>query len=439
MPKAAKIALLTFAGVVAALLLMAGGFFFGMSPEFGGRLQDILPSGCTATGATAEQQLQDEVLQKLEANYYKDIDPAKLEKGALDGMVSSLNDRWTVYLDPEEYASLKLSLSQSYTGVGMTMEMVDRLVIIVSTFGGSPAALAGIQPGDLLVSVDGVSTDGLKIEEVASKVRGPENTTVTVGIYRPAVSTTTTTERETEDDSIDETTETTLATADSSNLPAGGTSLEFTLTRKTISVPVTATEILQDGDKKVAHIAFAAFSEGSAAALRAEVRRAIEIEKVQAIVLDLRSNGGGIVGEAVGVASIFIDKDQRVVSTEGLHSPQQVYEASGDAYSQIPLYVLTDEFTASASEIVSGALQDYGRATIVGETTFGKGLVQVIEPLSNGGAIKITSAVYLTPKGRNINDTGIEPDVVAPDDPTTPGVDETLEEALDLIAGVSAP
>ena len=126
------------------------------------------------------------------------------------------------------------------------------------------------------------------------------------------------------------------------------------------------------------------------------------------------------------MASIFIDTGV-IVSTEGLHSPKEVLSATGDAFTDVPLYVLVDEYTASASEIVSGALQDYGRATLVGETTFGKGLVQTLEPLSNGGAIKVTTAVYLTPKGRDINATGISPDVVAPDDPQTTDVDEGLE------------
>ena len=159
------------------------------------------------------------------------------------------------------------------------------------------------------------------------------------------------------------------------------------------------------------------------------------MDEVNAIILDLRSNGGGLLDQAVDVASIFIPEGEVIVSTEGLHSAKQVYKATGDAYPDIPLYVLTDPYTASASEIVSGALQDYGRATLVGETTFGKGLVQSIEPLSNGGALKATTAIYLTPKGRDINNKGIAPDVVAPDDPATTGVDETVEATLKLITG----
>ena len=206
-----------------------------------------------------------------------------------------------------------------------------------------------------------------------------------------------------------------------------------TVPRKT----VTESEILQVEDKKVAHISFFTFSDGSASALRAEVQKAVERDGVDAIILDLRSNGGGLLDEAIEAASIFVEEGT-IVSTEGLHSPEQVYPAGGDAYTQVPLYVLTDPYTASASEILSGALQDYERAILVGETTFGKGLVQTLEPLSNGGAIKVTTAVYYTPDGRDINKTGIEPDVVAPDDLETLEEDECVEAALDLISGAAA-
>ena len=154
--------------------------------------------------------------------------------------------------------------------------------------------------------------------------------------------------------------------------------------------------------------------------------------QVSAIVFDLRGNGGGLVDEAVGVASIFIPHGV-IVTMQGLHSPKESYDATGGAYAQIPLYVLVDQDTASASEIVSGALQDYKRATLVGVTTYGKGVVQSIEPLSNGGAVKVTTAEYLTPNGRNINKKGITPDIVVPNNPSTPNVDAPLQQALRLI------
>jgi carboxyl-terminal processing protease len=268
---------------------------------------------------------------------------------------------------------------------------------------------------------------------------GAEGTSVNVTLQRPAVaSTTTTTTGEAAAAGSTSTTTTTTDTGpvDLSRLPSGSETKEYTLTRRNIEIPVTDTKIVEAGDKKVAVIGFYTFSQGSAAALRSAVKQAVEVEQVDAVVLDLRGNGGGLLNEGVDVASIFIP-DGEIVSTEGLHSPKQVYDATGSAYPDVPLYVLTDPYTASASEIVAGALQDYKRATLVGETTFGKGLVQSIEPLSNGGALKATTAVYLTPLGRDINKKGIIPNVLAPDDPATAGVDETLQAVLKLIASAS--
>jgi carboxyl-terminal processing protease len=295
-----------------------------------------------------------------------------------------------------------------------------------------------------MLAVDGVPTDGENLDEVVGRIKGAEGSQVVLRVYRPPVATTTTSvvssggeTGETPGTSSTTTTEDLDSTADSSQLPPGGETKDYTLTRRAIDIPVTDSEVLSVGAKKVAFITFYAFSAGSAKALRDQVRKAVETDRVDAIILDIRSNGGGLLNEAVDVASIFIP-DGEIVSTEGLHSPEQVYRASGGAYTNTPLFVLTDQYTASASEIVSGALQDDKRATLVGETTFGKGLVQSIEPLSNGGALKVTTAVYLTPKGRDINNKGIAPDVVAPDDPSTPDIDECLQAALGLIGGAAA-
>jgi carboxyl-terminal processing protease len=318
----------------------------------------------------------------------------------------------------------------------MVVELKDHLVTIISLFKNSPADVAGIRPGDIIVAVNGTSTSGQNIDQVVGEIKGVDGTTVKLELYRPPTSTTSTTvagatSTTTTTDETD-----TTETVDTSQLPPGGTTQQYTLTRKTIAIPVTERQTLTAGGKQVALIKFFAFSSGSAKALRAEVQKAVVDDHVAAIILDLRNNGGGLLNEGIDVASIFIPSG-RIVSTQGLHSPEEVYNAEGDAYAQTPLYVLTNPYTASASEIVSGALQDYKRATLVGETTFGKGLVQTIEGLSNGGAIKVTTAVYLTPKGRDINKKGIAPDVVAPDDPNTPNVDETVQKALDLIAAAT--
>jgi carboxyl-terminal processing protease len=448
MRNSAKIPLLVVIGLVAAVLLVSGGVLLGVQPGVRDALRRALPDRLTgAMGVSSDYSLQDEILGKLESTYYKQIDMAALKTDAINGMVAGLDDPYTVYMDPSEYTSFNEHTSGSYSGIGMTVEMSnDRLVTIVAVFKGSPAQEGGIRPGDIIVAVDGVSTEGENLDEVVGRIKGTEGSVVVLTLYRPAPSTTTTTVE------TGSSTTTTASpgpsgtsgagtsgdtTAAAFHLPPGGSTRDYSLTRNTIAVPVTESEMLTAaGGKRVALISFFTFSQGSAAELRAQVQEAVDTDHVSAIILDLRSNGGGLLTEAVDVASIFIP-DGVVVTTQGLHSPKDVYNATGGAFSLVPLYVLTDGYTASASEIVSGALQDDKRATLVGETTFGKGLVQTIEPLSNGGAVKVTTAVYLTPKGRDINAKGVTPDVVAPDDPNTPNVDETVQAALDLIGSAS--
>jgi carboxyl-terminal processing protease len=436
-----KVPLVVLAGLVAAVILIFGGLLIGLQPSVQDKMHGVLPADWSG------YQVQQEVLDKLEENYYKELDEDVLSTKAVDGMLAALDDPYTVYFDPEEYAGFLEQTSGSYSGVGMVVEMSNHLVTIVSTFKDSPADLAGIKSGDIILAVDAVSTDGLNLDEVVGKIKGAEGTQVTLKLYRPPFAGTTTTTASASGGSTG-TTETTVAptttttesldsAADSSQLPLGGETTEYPLVRQSIEIPVTETEILTVGDKRVAHIGFFDFYDGSAEALREEVRKAVETDQVDAIILDIRSNGGGFLGEAIAVASIFVP-DGVIVSTEGLHSPRQVFAATGGAYTDVPLYVLTDPYTASASEIVAGALQDYKRATLVGETTFSKGLVQSILPLNNGGALKVTSAVYLTPLGRDINETGIAPDVTAPDDPTTEDVDEAVEAALGLIGSPSS-
>lgn len=432
-----RLTFLIVGGVVLALLLVWGGMLLGLNRGVHDTLRGLLPSG-VVSGAS-DFRLQREIMDKLESTYYKPVDEDILQEGAVDGMVASLDDPYTVYMNPEEYARYKEMITGAYSGVGMTVEMSDGMVTVVSTFKGSPAEEAGIEAGDIIIEVDGVSTEGESLDEVVSRMKGPEGTTVALTVYRPPVSTTsaTSTSTSTTVAGATETTDPDEEAVGLSELPPGGVTSDYTLTRATIEVPKSESELLTADGKDVELISFFTFSDGSAADLRAQVTRAIEEEKVDAIILDLRGNPGGILNEGVDVASIFIE-DGVIVTTEGLNSPKEVWEATGDAYPDVPLYLLIDGYSASASEIVAGALQDYERATIVGETSFSKGLVQTVQPLSNGGVLKVTTAVYFTPDGRDINETGIEPSIVAPDDPATIDVDETVEAALKLITGTTS-
>jgi len=444
-----KTALLAVISVVAALaLIFVGTLLSAAIPEVDSAAQSILgndtgTSSSDGTSAQLDAALQDEILQKLNDTFYEPVDADILNRSAIgrDARPGVGRPLLPYYYDSRRVRrSRREDFRRVWRAVGMVL-MMRRQLVTVYRCRQSPAAEAELRTGDIVVSVAGVTTQGRTLMEIVSDIKGEEGTEVQLEMYRPAVpaSTTTTTLSGDEDADTGTGTVTTESKADTvtvdlSRLPEGGASTTYTLTRRSIVVPTTSVSIVDDDGLKVAHIIFSTFaSQKAAEELRSVVESAISKDGVDAIVLDVRGNGGGFLDQAVKVASIFI-KSGVIVSTEGLHFEEEVYNAAGNALPDVPLYLLVGEYSASASEILAGALQDYGRATLVGETTFGKGLVQTIEPLSNGGAVKVTTAIYLTPKGRDINETGIVPDVVAPDDPATEDVDETLERALELIA-----
>ncbi len=400
-------------------ILVAGGVIMGAHPAPRNLLRAVLPGAVADVlmGESVGFPLQDEVLDKLESTFYQPVDPADLEDDSIRGMLKGLNDDYTNYLDPEQYSMFQERAGGSYSGVGMTVEMRGPYVTVVSTFRDSPAAKAGIASGDIILAVDDQETAGLSLDDVVSQIKGTEGSEVKLKVYHVPAGYV---PEPVADNGADP------------HLPEGGTAEDVVLVRMNIEIPVIEVETLRAAGRKVAHITFVTFSKDSAEHLRAAVTKAVDEDGVAAVILDLRRNGGGLLNEAVDVASIFIP-DGVIVTTEGLHSPEEVFTAHGNAVDPaIPVYVLVDEFSASASEIVAGALKDTGRATLVGAKTFGKGLVQTLISLSNGGALKVTTAVYLTPAGNDINKKGIEPDVVMPDDPDTSGVDETLQKALSL-------
>jgi carboxyl-terminal processing protease len=418
---------LGFVAVVVAVGLAGGLFLAGLS--LGGHtssrnlLREQLPSRVSQAlfGPSNLFPLQQEVLESLRTSYYRDVDPKTLEDDTIRGMLAGLDDPYTNYFDPKEFASFQEHTEGQYSGLGMVVEMKDGFVTVVSTFGDSPAEKAGIVPGDLIISVDGKTTRGVSLDEVVDRIKGPAGTKIKLETYRLAPGTTTTSAPEAPEDE-----------GAPLHLPEGGTAQDLELERQAIVVPVVETEDRTVEGQPVRYIRFTTFTEGSSGELRKAVDDAVD-DGVSAIILDLRANGGGLLTEAVHVASIFVPEGV-ITTTEGLHSPKEVFRAEGRAVTEkMPLYVLVDGYSASAAEIVAGALKDTDRATLVGEQTFGKGLVQTVEPLSNGGALKLTSAVYLTPDGNDINKKGIAPDVKAPDKPDTEA-DETLDKTLELIA-----
>jgi carboxyl-terminal processing protease len=311
--------------------------------------------------------------------------------------VKSLDDRFSTYFDPEQYQSFQEATEGAFEGVGMSVTEVPRGLRVLTVYDDSPAQRGGIRKGDLIVTVDGKSLSGKSSEQATTQIKGPAGTEVTLGVV-------------------------------TGDKPAR----DVTVERARVDVPAVEAEMREVGGRKVAHVRLAGFTSGAHGQVREAVDKLLD-KGAEGVVLDLRDNGGGLLNEAVLTSSIFVG-DGTIVSTKGLHRPRRVFEAEGEPIDGgIPVVVLVNGNSASASEIVTGALQDRGRAEVVGEKTFGKGVFQEIRRLSNGGALDITVGEYFTPDGRNLGGKGIEPDVKAQDDPDTKR-DEALQTALEVIA-----
>jgi carboxyl-terminal processing protease len=268
-------------------------------------------------------------------------------------------------------------------------------------FDDSPADRAGIRQGDVVVEVDGESIAGDPADVATAKIKGEPGTSVELTVRKP-------------DSQRDRTLE---------------------LERERIDVPVVEGKIEKRDGQKVGVIELLTFTQGAHGLVKQEAERLLD-RGVEGLVLDLRGNGGGLLQEAVLVSSVFIEDDE-IVTTRGRSKPERVFSAQGEAIPQdVPVTVLVDGGSASASEIVAGALRDHERATIVGERTFGKGVFQEVQPLSNGGALDLTVGSYFLPDGENISDRGIEPEVKAVDKPGTER-DEALPKALDELTDQS--
>jgi carboxyl-terminal processing protease len=277
---------------------------------------------------------------------------------------------------------------------------VKRGLKVVEAFKGSPAAKAGIKPGDLIVSVNGKSIAGESSELSTAKIKGPEGTDVTLGVV-PA---------------------------------GGGKTRQVKLKRQEISTPVVESSLRGVGGDRLGYVHLSAFSEGAHAALRDATER-VEHRGAQGIVLDLRGNPGGLLTEAVLTSSVFLPKDDRVVSTRSRTEGTKVYRAHGDPLPRLPMVVLIDRGTASAAEILASALADNGLAEVVGTRSFGKGLFQDLLDLSNGGELDLTVGEFFTADGISLAPKGIQPDVYAKDNPQTKKADEGLQRALAVLEG----
>lgn len=378
-------------GSLVAIILLAGAFSGGF---IAGHLfpatsqipflSDIFPSAPTV--APDQQSATPAELQTLFAPFWEawdivhtqfvdqPVDDLALMQGAIRGMMDALGDEQTFYMDPKLYANEIQSLQGEYEGIGAYVDMDGEYLTIVSPIAGSPAELAGLHAGDKVIAIDGEDMTGTPPEEVRLKVLGPEGTTVTITVGR---------EGEPEP-------------------------LEFVITRARIIIHSAEGKMLEDG---IAYVDINTFGDKTTQELRAALQNLMK-QNPKGLVIDLRNNPGGYLNTAIEVSSEFIDEGVIMYEQYG-DGRRDEYKALGNGQAtDIPIVVLINEGSASASEILAGALQDYERATLVGEQSYGKGSVQVHQPLSNNqGAARVTIAKWLTPKERAIDHVGLAPDI----------------------------
>lgn len=361
------------------LITFSGGFFIGESRA----ARKLVPSG--EARVAGQGSLSSSVAKEIDFKNFWDIWNLSKEKfykqpvsdqdlyyGALKGLVSGLKDPYSVYFDPEEAKKFNEDLNESFVGIGAQIGIKDDKLTVIAPLENSPASQAGIKSGDWIVTINDVETIGMSVEEAVSKIRGEEGTEVKLQISRKGL------------DALK----------------------EMKIIRKKITVDSVKWKI-EDGN--IMMISISTFNGDTNALFGNAIQDALS-KNVKGIILDLRSNPGGLLTSAVDVASAWVGYDQ-IVSEKGKTSANTFNGVTAPRLNGIPTVVLVDGGSASASEIVSGALQDYGYAKLVGTKTFGKGSVQDYQDLPDGSAIKITVAEWFTPKGRNINKTGIEPDI----------------------------
>jgi carboxyl-terminal processing protease len=343
-------------------------------------------SKVTDNAATYEQlRLFTEVLSIVQNQYVDEVPPKDLIYNAIKGTLRGL-DPHSSFLDPESYREMQVETSGSFGGLGIEITLKDDILTVVAPIDGTPAYRAGLHTGDRIVKIDGLSTKDMQLSDAVKRMRGKPGTKVTISIVRE-----------------------------------GWTEpKDFDIVREQIRVQSVRAVELGDG---IEYLRLRQFQEQSPQDLEAQLEK-FSKAGMKALILDLRNNPGGLLTAAVEVSEKFIDDGKLVVYTEGRVRNQNMRFSAHPkkGYAQMPMVVLVNGGSASASEIVAGALQDWGRATIVGTQTFGKGSVQTIIPLSDGSGLRLTTAKYFTPKGRSIHGKGITPDVVidVPKDTTPP-------------------
>lgn len=319
-----------------------------------------------------EFELLYEAYDILQKKYYTDIDEEALVEGAINGMVDALDDPYSDYMNEEEASSFNEVISSSFEGIGAEITQQDSKIVIVSPIKGTPAEKAGLQANDIIVSVDGTDLTGVSSSEAVKLIKGEKGTTVTLVIQR-------------------------------------GDAEPFTvkLVRDTIPIHTVYAEMLDNG---IAQIQLTTFSSSTTDELKAALEE-MSSQGMKGLVLDLRGNPGGIMEQAINIANMFVPEGETIFQVETPDGNRQVYTADGSEKIDVPIVILVDNGSASASEIVAAAAEESAGITVVGETTYGKGTVQTAQEFADGSNLKYTSAKWLTPDGNWIHEKGIEPNV----------------------------
>jgi carboxyl-terminal processing protease len=316
------------------------------------------------------------------------INPAELKStpmlyGAIQGLVRAVGDPYSAFMTPAETAEFRESLQGHLEGIGAELTFKNDAVVVVAPLKASPAERAGLMSGDIIIEVDGEDVVDRSLSEVVKRIRGPKGTTVVLTVVR-----------------------------------GNGDPLTFSIVREEVVVPSVESKVLKLSTGSIAYIALNQFGDDTSAEIARAVREVTK-QPVKGVILDLRNNGGGYLEKAVDVVSLFVTEGKVVAveHREGVTDPS--YVRGRALVPDLPLVVLINQGSASASEIVAGALQDLGRATIIGMTSFGKGTVQEVLDLPGGSSLRVTTARWLTPKGKNLGKEGVKPDIV---------VDRTAED-----------
>ncbi len=334
----------------------------------------VSAKGKENAGLYKELRLFANTLEIVRKQYVDKVSAKKLIYGALKGMLSSL-DPHSQFMGPDLYKELQIQSQGYFGGLGMVVTIKDNFITVISPLEGTPASRAGIKAGDIIIKIEGKPTKDMTLMEAVKKLRGPEGTPVTITVIRKR-----------------------------KILP------DITLTRQKIELPAVKNAHMIVGD--IGYIRLVEFREGAGKELETALQK-LEGKGMKGLILDLRNNPGGLLEEAVAVASKFLPRGKLIVYTRGRTAgSNHEFFSRGKPHPDYPLVLLVNGFSASASEIVSGAIQDWKRGIIIGTKTFGKASVQTVIPLGDGSALRLTTAKYFTPKGRNIHKTKIIPDII---------------------------